>query len=235
MVFIKKQIILSIIKGGGKIAPGWQNSPGLRYYKDYTVLTHKTCIQRAKVRYVKGKMTGSSHDVKQMAKGRPPKIFCQKDKADKLHNVSNENMGAQLKAIGQETDNKLLKVRLSNIIGTSDLLTAVAEDMKYHLLYLSHAKRDIEKAHKTESQRVTKQHIISSQLVSDVEILHMVEPEINDSGISSTLNMTQIEHSYIGMLESNGFALPNSPRYKPYQKQLILGNGSDVHFTRPPD
>ena len=68
-------------------------------------------------------------------------VICQKDKADKLHDISTENIGAQFKAIGQETDNRLLKVRLSNVIGTSDLLTAVAEDIKYQLLCLSHAKR----------------------------------------------------------------------------------------------
>ena len=162
-------------------------------------------------------------------------VICQKNQADKLHHVSTENIGAQLKAIGQETDNKLLKVRLSNVIGTFDLLTAVAEDMKYRFMCLSHAKRDIEKAHKTESQRVTKQHIIFSQLVSDLEILDMVETEINDTGISSALNMNEIERSYIGLLESNRFALPSSPRYKPYLKQLIPDNISDVHFTRPPD
>ena len=131
-------------------------------------MTHKTCIQRAKVSYEEGKMTGSSHDVKQKAKGRPIKydaisisassseratrseifdkemcIIYQKDKADKLHDVSTENMGAHLKAIAQETDSKLLKVRLSNVIGTSYLLRAVTEDMQYHLLCLSHAKRDI--------------------------------------------------------------------------------------------
>ena len=76
-------------------------------------------------------MTGSSHDVKQKAKGRPIKydaisisassseratrseiydkemcIIYQKDKADKLHDVSTENMGAHLKAIAQETNSK---------------------------------------------------------------------------------------------------------------------------------
>ena len=86
-----------------------------------------------------------------------------------------KNMGAQLKAIGQKTNNELLKVRLSNVVGSSDLLTAVAEDMKYHLLCLSHAKRDIEKAN-----RPPKQQVNFSRLVSDLEILDMVETEIND-------------------------------------------------------
>ena len=80
-----------------------------------------------------------------------------------MHDVSTENMGAQLKAIGQQTDRKLLKVRLSNVVGSPDLLTAVAEDMKYHLLCLGHAKRDIEKAN-----RPPNQHVHFAQLVSDL-------------------------------------------------------------------
>ena len=74
-----------------------------------------------------------------------------------------------------------------------------------------------------------------SQLVSDLEILEMVETEINDPTNSSVLNMNDIEQSYLGLLETNGFALLNNPRYKPYLKQLILDNIPDVHFTRPPD
>ena len=88
-------------------------------------------------------------------------VICQEDTADKLHDVATENMGAQLKAIGQQTNNELLKVRLSNVVGSSDLLTAVAENMKYHLLCLSHAKQDIEKAN-----RLPKQQIHFSRLVS---------------------------------------------------------------------
>ena len=117
-------------------------------------------------------------------------VICQEDKADKLHNVATENMGAQLKAIGQQTNNELLKVRLSNVVGSSDLLTAVAEDMKYHLLCLSHAKRDIEKAN-----RLPKQQIHFSRLVSDLEILDMVETEISDPTDSSALNMNNIEQT----------------------------------------
>ena len=84
-------------------------------------------------------------------------------------------------------------------------------------------------------QRLANQNIIFSQLVSDLEILDMVETKLNDPGISSALNMNEVEHSYISLLESNGFALPNSPRYKSYLKQLIIDNISDMHFTRPPD
>ena len=179
-------------------------------YKD---LTHETCTERARIRYEKGQATGSASGVKQKTKGRPPKsdvaseststsqrstrsqtfdkemsLICQEDKADKLHDVATENMGAQFKAIAQQKNNELLKVRLSNVVCSSDLLTAVAEDMKYHLLCLIHAKRDIEKAN-----RLPKQQIHFSRLVSDLEILDMLETEINDPANSSALNMNDIE------------------------------------------
>ena len=229
---------------------------GISYHKTcYKDLTHKTCIERARIRYEKGQATGSASDVKQKTKGRPPKsdaaseststsqrstrsqtfdkemcVICQEDKADKLHDVETENMGAQLKAIGQQTNNEFLKVRFSNVVGSSDLLIAVVEDMKYHLLCLIHAKRDIEKAN-----RLPKQQNHFSRLVSDLEIVAMVETEINDPANSSALNMNDIEQLYLGLLETNGFALPNNPRYKPHLKQLILDNIPDVHFPRPPD
>ena len=134
-------------------------------YKD---LTNKTYIERAKIRYENAQATGNVSAIKQKKKGRPLKstsscttlpiytgrqtfdnemcVICQKVRADNLHDVSTANMGAQLKAIGQHTTDEQLKVRLSNVVVSSDLLTAVAEDMKYHLLCLSHAKRHIDKA-----------------------------------------------------------------------------------------
>jgi hypothetical protein len=158
-------------------------------------------------------------------------VICQETKADKLHDVSTENMGAQLKDIGQETDNEHLKIRLSNVVGSSDLLTAVAEDMKYHLLCLTRAKRDI----RLKAKKIIKKHVRFSQLVSDLEILDMVEAEIDDPAISYVLNMNDIEEAYIRLLKDNGFNLTNSSKFKPYLKQLILDNIPDVHFTRPLD
>lgn len=167
-------------------------------YKD---LTNKTRIERAKVRYSKVglQVSGSAQDVKIKRKGRPkagissqsvlPRrisrcltfdkdmcVMCQEQKDEKLHNVSTQNMGEQLKDIGQRTGNELLKVRLSKVVSSSDLLTAVAEDMKYHLVCLNQVKRDIEKAEKD-----FKQHPVFSQIVSDLEILEMVETNINDT------------------------------------------------------
>ena len=151
---------------------------GVSYHNQcYSALTNKTLIDRAKVRYEKGQATGSASDVKQKKKGRPPKsndastsdstsqrstrsqafdkelcIICQEDKPDKLHNVTTKTMGVQLKAIGQQTNNELLKVRLSNVVGSSDPLTAFAEDMKYHLLCLKLTEREIDKANRTDLQ-----------------------------------------------------------------------------------
>lgn len=166
-------------------------------YKD---LTSKSHVERAKRRYEKGQATCSVSDIKQKKTGRPSKststctptsppictrsqtfdkdmcVICQEERADNLHDVSTENMGAQLKAIGQQTTNEQLKVRLSNVVVSSDLLTAVAEDMKYHLLCLSHAKRDLQKANRQLPEDQTK----FSQLVADVEILDMVETDIKN-------------------------------------------------------
>ena len=63
----------------------------------------------------------------------------------------------------------------------------------------------------------------------------MVETEINDPSERPALNMNDIEQSYIGLLNANGFTLPNNPKYKPYLKKLILENIASVHFNRPPD
>ena len=144
------------------------------YRKVFPTTRHVTRISQTKhtLNEQKGDMRRdkqvSVSDVKQKKKGRPSKstttctstslpictrhhtfdkemcAICQEETADNLHDVSTENMGAQLKAIGQQTANEQLKVRLSNVGASLDLLTAVAEDMKYHLLCLSHAKRDIE-------------------------------------------------------------------------------------------
>ena len=228
---------------------------GVSYHNQcYSSLTHKKTIVQAKDRYERGQATGSVSDVKRK-KGRPPKsddastsastsqrstrsqafdkemcVICQEDKPDRLINVKSKNMGVKLKAIGQQTNNELLKVRLSNVVGSPDPLTAFAEDMKYHLRCLRNTEREIDKAN-----RPPKQNIIFEQLVSDLEILDMVETEINDPSESSVLNMNDIEQSYIGLLNANGFTLPDNPKYKRYLKKLILENIASVHFNRPPD
>ena len=65
-------------------------------------------------------------------------VFCQLDKADKLHDVSTENMGAQLKAIGQRTENEL-ELDLKECIGTYEFgvvpRSLFASDVSLLLVY----------------------------------------------------------------------------------------------------
>ena len=86
-------------------------------------------------------MTGNAKNVKQKVKERPHKsddaaksmcksqwvtrsrtfdkeicVICQQNKTGKLHDVSTENMGGQLKAIDQVTNNEDLNDELSNVI-----------------------------------------------------------------------------------------------------------------------
>jgi hypothetical protein len=63
-------------------------------------------------------------------------------------------MGAQFKAIGQQTDNdRTTESQIQHCYNSPDLLTAVVEDMKYHLLCFSHAQRNIEKANIIKTKR----------------------------------------------------------------------------------
>ena len=226
---------------------------GICYHKTcYKNLTHKTNIERAKIRYEKGERGEIESAVK--AKGRPQKVseessqrppgmrcethdkercvICQQDNQEILHSVSTKNMGAQLKAIGEHTDNKALKVRLANVMTSTDLLVAVAEDHKYHLSCLVKAKREIEKQTKTKNNST----FTLSQIVSDMEIIDLVETDINDSAVPHALNMNEIEQAYVALLKTNGVSVHHTkPQYKPYLKQLILANIPDVHFNRPPD
>ena len=63
-------------------------------------------------------------------------------------------MEVQLKAIGQQTNNELLKVRMSNFVGSSDPFTAFDEDMKYHLLCLRNTEQEIDKANRPPKQNI---------------------------------------------------------------------------------
>jgi hypothetical protein len=228
---------------------------GISYHKScYKDLTHKQSVDSARTRFEKGQAAGSVTDVRQKRRGRPSScdavestsrshrsareqslekqrcVLCQEDRAEKLHDVSTKNMGAQLKAIGQETDNENIKVRLSSIVSSSDLLASVAEDMKYHLSCLIKAKRDIEKAKQPQTHEVK-----FAQILSDMEILDIVETELSDPTSDSVMNMNEVHELYVNLLETNEFPVPEHPRYKVHLKQLILDNIHDVHFNKPLD
>ena len=193
---------------------------GVSYHRQcYQDLTHKQTVERAKNRFEKGTTTGYVEGIRQKKRGcpsshdatkstsTPPRntrekylkkhmcVICQADKKDKLHNVSTENMGAQLIIIGQETRSESLKVRLSNLVSSSDPLTAVAEDMKYHLQCLVAVKRDIEK-----SKQPQKPQVKFGQLLADLEILEIVDTELNDPTIDCVLNMNDIQQTYVNLL-----------------------------------
>jgi hypothetical protein len=55
-------------------------------------------------------------------------------------------MGTHLLVIGQKLRNETLKVRLSSIVTSLDPLTAVIEDMRYHLAWFVRIKRETESA-----------------------------------------------------------------------------------------
>ena len=96
-------------------------------------------------------------------------------------------MGTQIKTIGLETSNVGLRVRLSNVACSSDPLQSVADDMKYHLPCLVKARRDID-------QSAT---VNFGQLLSDRQLLDIVETELNDSSKDVVMNMNDIHQMYI--------------------------------------
>ena len=227
---------------------------GLRYHKVcYKDVTNKVHIDRAKARFEKGTTSGSVTEVRLKKRGRPAStdldegvstprrcvreqsfdkhrcIICQEDTVSELHNVSTKNMGLQLKNIGQNTSNDNLKVRLNSVISSPDLLQAMAEDMKYHLPCLVKAKRDIAKTEKQgESTKVN-----FRQVVSDLEILDIVETAFNDTTKTVVLNMNEIQETYVNLLKEHDLPVSDNHNYKPHLKQLILQNTADVHFSQP--
>ena len=230
---------------------------GISYHKNcYKNVTHGHAVDRARARFEKGTSSGDVTTILTKKKGRPSScdstltacstasqrhtreqcyqkhkcVFCQDDTGSKLHDVSSKNMGTQIKAIGLETSNEGLRVRLSNVACSSDLLQSVVDDMKYHLPCLVNAKRDIDQSKQPQSATVN-----FGQLLSDRQLLEIVETELNDSSKDVVMNMNDIHQMYIELLDENELPVPDNPRYKPYLKQLILDNIPDVQLSRHPD
>uniref|UniRef100_UPI0035901BBE large ribosomal subunit protein eL39 isoform X1 n=1 Tax=Myxine glutinosa TaxID=7769 RepID=UPI0035901BBE len=227
---------------------------GLRYHKAcYKDVTNKMHIDRAKARFEKGTTTGSAAEIRLKKRGRPSSsdlgeststsrrcsreqtfdalrcVICQEDRGSELHNVSTKNMGLQIRNIGQETSNDNLKVRLNSVISSPDPLQAMAEDMKYHLPCVVKAKRAIVK---TEKQTETT-NVNFGQVLSDLELIEIVETALNDTTENAVLNMNEIHVTYVNLLKEHDFPVSDNHSYKPYLKQLILDNIADVHFSRP--
>ena len=59
------------------------------------------------------------------------------------------------------------------------------------------------------------------QLLSDRQLIEIVEIELNDSSKDIVMNMNDIHQMYSEPLDENEVRVPDNPRYKPYLKQLI--------------
>ena len=232
---------------------------GISYHRQcYSNLTYKTKIESAKARFEKGVASGDVTIITKKPIGRPSLsvlnadscastsrrisrdrlfdknkcILCQEETVEDLHEVTTKAMGTHLMVIGQKTRNETLKVRLSSIVTSLDPLTAVAEDMKYHLACFVRIKRETESAEKSQLEPVD----TINQLLSDLDIIDMVLNDLNNpEETPSVLNMNDIQDAYVQLLNKNEIPVPDNPRYKPYLKQLILDNIPDVHFSRSPD
>lgn len=102
--------------------------------------------------------------------------------------------------------------------------------MKYHLPCLVKVKREIEKSKLPQTTNVK-----FGQLLSDLEILEIVETEINDIDRDVVMNMNDINQMYTLLLHDNELPVTDTSNYKKYLKQLVLDNLPDVQFSRHPD
>ena len=109
-------------------------------------------------------------------------------------------MDAQIWKIGQETNSGSLIARLSS----DYFLHGVAEDMKCHVQCSVKANRDTKKEQQPEQTNVN-----LSQVVSDLEIIEVVETEWHGDTRDFVLNTVQ----------QNG-----RQAYKMYLKDLVLDN-----------
>ena len=102
-------------------------------------------------------------------------------------------------------------------------------DIKYHLACLISAERSAESSISQQSQP----ELDLSLLLSDMEIVEILELELNDS-IEKILDMNDINAAYINLLEENGVKNLRSD-YKKHLTNLIQENIPNVHFNRPDD
>ena len=154
--------------------------------------------------------------------------FCQENKKDNApHEVRSESMGARIKYVAKNSSDQSLKIRLANLIASEDAKAGVAFDIKYHLPCLISAERSAEPSISQQSQPESD----LSLLLSDMEIVEILELELNDS-TGKILNMNDINATYINLLEENGVKNLRSD-YKKHLTNLIQENIPNVHFNRP--
>ena len=186
-------------------------------------LINKVKIEAAKKRYERGKTSSRLSDITQKKVGRPSTptsemsmpstlpsenkmtrrksaasyhkelcAFCQENKKDNApHEVKSETMGAKIKYVAENLSDQPLKIRLANLIASKDAKAGVAFDIKYRLACLISAERSAESSISQKSQPESD----ISLLLSDMEIVEILELELNDS------TMNDINAAYINLLE----------------------------------
>ena len=86
-------------------------------------------------------------------------------------------MGARIKYVAENSSDQFLKIRLANLIASEDAKAGVGFDIKYHLACLISAERSAESSISQQSQPESD----LSLLLSDMEIVEILELELNDS------------------------------------------------------
>lgn len=81
--------------------------------------------------------------------------------------------------------------------------------MKYNLPCLVKANRGTKKKEQPETNDV-----FFGKVLSDLEILDIVEAELNDETRSVAMKMNEIHVTYVNLLKENEFPVHDNPRYK---------------------
>ena len=126
-------------------------------------------------------------------------IFCQETSKESLHEVTTANMGEQLLQNGKECNQETLRKRLSLLVPDGNPLSYdIAIDMKYQLSCLMTAKRQSNKISVESSKPLES----TARLISEVEILEIIENELYDER-DKVLNMNDIQITYISHPEED--------------------------------
>ena len=222
----------------------------------YKNVTNKTKIERLKERFNKMNKPSDITSVLHAKVGRPSKEssssencndtptrpkrekfdklmcwLCQEDVGVALHNVRSAEITSMLTEIAANHDDNRIKVRLSMLLtAKDDKLAGMTFDMKYHLKCLMTCYRKSTGTEKTVDTKM-------EQLLSDFEFVECLSRTLSNDDVIERcqLSMNDIQNVYFDILEDNQVPILPSKRYKPYLKELIRSNISNVNFVRPKD
>ena len=160
-------------------------------------------------------------------------ILSRRQKGYAVHEVVSENMSVvRIKKVAENSTDQVLKIGLMHLIASEDAKAGVAFDIKYHLACLISAETS---THSSVNQFSQTESILMIVLLSDMEIVEILEQELNDSE-AKILNMIEINIAYIGayiinLLEENGVKNVRSD-YKKHLTDLIRENIPNfLHFS----